>query len=140
MFHGERQFPGIRCDQHLLISRLEEIGTGFDGVVGCGQCDDVHPRLGEQTVHAYLLVLHLPEGGCIECALVADYGYDPFERIENFILKEVIPKYECLTTVHRSYFDECGFPGIEFYIRYNVKLSFEQNQKLYMLAHAPCLQ
>ena len=65
--------------------------------------------------------------------IVADYGYDPFERIENFILKEVIPKYECLTTVHRSYFDECGFPAIEFYIRYNVKLSFEQNQKLYSL-------
>ena len=62
--------------------------------------------------------------------IVADYGYDPFERIENFILREVIPKYDCLTTVHRSNVDECGFPAIEFYIRYNVKLSFEQNQKL----------
>lgn len=62
--------------------------------------------------------------------LVANYGYDPFERIEDFIEKEVIPKYGCLTDVHRSYFDECGFPAIEFYIRYDVKLSFEQNQKL----------
>lgn len=58
------------------------------------------------------------------------YGYDPYETIENFILNEVIPKYECLTTVHRSHFDECGFPTIDFYIRYNVKLSFEDWEKL----------
>ena len=62
--------------------------------------------------------------------IVSEYGYDPFERIENYILKNVIPKYECLTTVHRSNHDECGFPSIEFYIRYNRKLSFEQNQRL----------
>lgn len=57
--------------------------------------------------------------------IINHYGYDPFETIENFILRQVIPKYECLTTVHRSNFDECGFPAIEFYIRYNVKLSFD---------------
>lgn len=58
------------------------------------------------------------------------YGYDPFETIENFIFREVIPKYGCLTTVHRSNFDEWGFPTIDFYIRYNVKLSFEDEEKL----------
>lgn len=62
--------------------------------------------------------------------IINHYGYDPFETIENFILREVIPKYECLTTVHRSNFDECGFPAIEFYIRYNVKLSFEEEEVL----------
>ena len=62
--------------------------------------------------------------------IINHYGYDPFETIENFILREVIPKYECLTTVHRSNFDECGFPAIQFYIRYNVKLSFEDEEVL----------
>lgn len=62
--------------------------------------------------------------------LIENYGYDPFEIIENFISREIIPKYECLTTVHRSYQDECGFPAIEFYIRYDVKLSFDDESKL----------
>lgn len=62
--------------------------------------------------------------------LIESYGYDPFERIEEFILREVIPKYGCLTSVHRSNTDECGFPSMEFYIRYNVKLSFEEWKKL----------
>ncbi len=62
--------------------------------------------------------------------VVENYGYDPFERIEEFILREVIPKYDCLASVHRSNFDECGFPAIEFYIRYNVKLSFKDERVL----------
>lgn len=62
--------------------------------------------------------------------VIESYGYDPFERIEEFILREVIPKYDCLTSVHRSNHDECGFPAIEFFIRYNVKLSFKDWEKL----------
>ena len=62
--------------------------------------------------------------------VIENYGYDPFERIEEFILREIIPKYDCLISVHRSNMDECGFPAIEFYIRYNVKLSFKQWKKL----------
>lgn len=62
--------------------------------------------------------------------IIENYGYDPFEIIENFIANYVIPKYNCLTTVHRSYQDECGFPTIEFYIRYNVKLSLMEELKL----------
>lgn len=58
--------------------------------------------------------------------VVDNYGYDPFERIEEFILRGIIPKYDCLVSVHRSNQDECGFPAIEFYIRYNVKLSFDE--------------
>lgn len=62
--------------------------------------------------------------------VVESYGYDSFERIEEFILREVIPKYDCLISVHRSNQDECGVPAIEFYIRYNVKLSFKEWEKL----------
>lgn len=62
--------------------------------------------------------------------VIESYGYDPFERIEEFILREVIPKYGCLISVHRFNTDECGFPAMEFYIRYNVKLSFEEWKKL----------
>lgn len=58
--------------------------------------------------------------------VIESYGYDPFDRIEEFILREVIPKYGCLTSVHRSNTDECGFPAMEFYIRYNVRLSFDE--------------
>ena len=58
--------------------------------------------------------------------VIESYGYGPFERIEEFILRGVIPKYGCLTSVHRSNHDECGFPAIEFFIRYNVKLSFDE--------------
>ena len=59
-----------------------------------------------------------------------NYGFNPFEKIRQHIEGEIIPKYDCLTTVHISYEDECGFPAIEFYIRYNVKLSFEDGSKL----------
>ena len=62
--------------------------------------------------------------------VVDNYGYDPFERIEEFILREIIPKYDCLISVHRSNVDECGFPTTDFYIRYNVKLSFKEWEKL----------
>lgn len=62
--------------------------------------------------------------------VIENYGFDPFERIEEFILREVIPKYDCLISVHRSNHDECGFPAIEFYIRYNVKLSFKDWENL----------
>lgn len=58
--------------------------------------------------------------------VIESYGYDPFERIEEFILREVLPKYDCLTSVHRSHIDECGFPTVDFYIRYNVRLSFNE--------------
>ncbi|WP_407423670.1 hypothetical protein [Methanobrevibacter sp.] len=62
--------------------------------------------------------------------VIENYGYDPFERIEEFILREIIPKYDCLISVHRSNIDECGFPTVDFYIRYNVKLSFKEWEKL----------
>ena len=60
-----------------------------------------------------------------------NYGFNPFEKIRQYIESEIIPKYDCLTTVHISYEDECGFPAIEFYIRYNVKFSFENESKLW---------
>lgn len=62
--------------------------------------------------------------------VVDNYGYVPFERIGEFILREIIPKYDCLVSVHRSNIDEYGFPTIDFYIRYNVKLSFKEWEKL----------
>ena len=62
--------------------------------------------------------------------IINHYGFDPFETIENFILREIIPKYKCLTSVHRSNFDESGLPVIDFYIRYDVKLSFKDEELL----------
>ncbi len=62
--------------------------------------------------------------------MTSNYGFNPFEKIQHYIESEIIPKYDCLTTVHISYEDECGIPAIEFYIRYDVKLSFESESQL----------
>lgn len=42
--------------------------------------------------------------------VIESYGYDPFERIEEFILREVIPKYGCLISVPDSIRMNADFP------------------------------
>ena len=57
---------------------------------------------------------------------------EPYNSIYNFIKREIIPKYPCLTSVYQDNFDEEGNPRIQYYIRYAADLSVSQWDKLFM--------
>ena len=63
--------------------------------------------------------------------IISKYGFDPYIAIEKHINEEIIPKFECLVSCHRSNHDEEGNPAIEFYVRYNRKLDLETRKKLF---------
>ena len=63
--------------------------------------------------------------------IISHHGFDPYIAIEKHINEDIIPKFDCLISCHRSNHDEEGNPAIEFYVRYNRKLDFETQKKLY---------
>ncbi|MBQ6345629.1 MAG: hypothetical protein IJH63_08085 [Methanobrevibacter sp.] len=65
--------------------------------------------------------------------IIAHHGFDPYIAIEKHINEEIIPKFDCLISCHRSNHDEEGNPAIEFYIRYNRKLDLETERKLFRI-------
>ena len=48
-------------------------------------------------------------------SIIAHYGFDPYVAIEKHINEEIIPKFDCLISCHRSNHDEEGNPAIQFY-------------------------
>ena len=63
--------------------------------------------------------------------IIAHYGFDPYIAIEKHINEDIIPKFDCLISCHRSNHDEEGNPAIEMYVRYNRKLDLEVEDKLF---------
>ena len=63
--------------------------------------------------------------------IIAHHGFDPFIAIEKHINEEIIPKFDCLVSCHRSNHDEEGNPAIQFYVRYNRKLNLDVEDKLF---------
>ena len=65
--------------------------------------------------------------------IIAHHGFDPFIAIEKHINEDIIPKFDCLISCHRSNRDEEGNPAIQFYVRYNRKLDLETEDKLFYM-------
>ncbi len=63
--------------------------------------------------------------------IIAHHGFDPYVAIEKHINEDIIPKFDCLISCHRSNHDEEGNPAIEFYVRYNRKLDLKTERKLF---------
>lgn len=65
--------------------------------------------------------------------IISHYGFDPYVAIEKHINEDIIPRFDCLVSCHRSNRDEEGNPAIEFYVRYDRKLDLKTEKKLYFI-------
>ncbi len=59
-----------------------------------------------------------------------DYRYDPFVVFNNFIINEIIPRYNNLVECNLFKEDEYGDPTHDFYIRITENLSFSEEKQL----------
>ena len=60
----------------------------------------------------------------------SDYVYDPFVLINNFIISDIIPRYDNLVECNLFKEDEYGNPANEYYIRFVGNLSFSDEKQL----------
>ena len=59
-----------------------------------------------------------------------DYKYDSFVVFNNFIIDEIIPRYDNLVECNLFKEDEYGDPTYDFYIRIKGNLSFSEEKRL----------
>lgn len=59
-----------------------------------------------------------------------DYKYNPFVLINNFIIGDIIPRYNNLVECNLFKEDEYGDPTHDFYIRITGNLSFSEEKQL----------
>ena len=62
--------------------------------------------------------------------IIACHGFDPYVAIEKHINEDIIPKFDCLISCHRSNHDEEGNPAIEFN-------TSKGNVSVYKVVHIP---
>ena len=55
---------------------------------------------------------------------------EPYNSIYNFIRREIIPKYPCLTSVYQDNFDDEGNFRIQYYVRYAADLTLDDWHEL----------
>lgn len=55
---------------------------------------------------------------------------EPYNSIYNFIRREIIPKYPCLTSVYQDNFDDEGNFRIQYYVRYAADLTLDEWDEL----------
>lgn len=54
-----------------------------------------------------------------------------YYMIYDYILSEIIPKYDEIYSCDMFHEDEDGYPCIRYYLRYDMKLTFEEREKIH---------